>query len=105
MANKIFYQEDCNLSLLDGKKIAIIGYGSQGHAHALNLKDSGKGNKSHFHLTVLIYSMIGKLTCHRKKEKLFSTFVTKTKAYKGKNPLPTTGGFEYPCYSNYVFYA
>ena len=32
MANKIFYQEDCNLSLLDGKKIAIIGYGSQGHA-------------------------------------------------------------------------
>ena len=38
---KIFYQEDCNLSLLDGKKIAIIGYGSQGHAHALNLKDSG----------------------------------------------------------------
>jgi hypothetical protein len=29
--------------------------------------------------------MIGKLTCHRKKEKLFSTFVTKTKAYKGKN--------------------
>lgn len=64
-----------------------------------------KGNKSHFHLTVLIYSMIGKLTCHRKKEKLFSTFVTKTKAYKGKNPPPTTGGFEYPCYSNYVFYA
>ena len=41
MANKIYYQEDCNLSLLDGKTIAIIGYGSQGHAHALNLKDSG----------------------------------------------------------------
>ena len=38
---KIFYQEDCNLSLLEGKTIAIIGYGSQGHAHALNLKDSG----------------------------------------------------------------
>jgi ketol-acid reductoisomerase len=37
----MFYQEDCDLSLLDGKKIAIIGYGSQGHAHALNLKDSG----------------------------------------------------------------
>ena len=33
---RIFYQEDCNLSLLDGKTIAIIGYGSQGHAHALN---------------------------------------------------------------------
>ena len=38
---RIFYQEDCNLSLLDGKTIAVIGYGSQGHAHALNLKDSG----------------------------------------------------------------
>ncbi|MCR5202114.1 MAG: ketol-acid reductoisomerase [Lachnospiraceae bacterium] len=38
---RIFYQQDCNLSLLDGKKIAIIGYGSQGHAHALNLKESG----------------------------------------------------------------
>lgn len=41
MAARIFYQEDCNLSLLEGKTIAIIGYGSQGHAHALNLKDSG----------------------------------------------------------------
>jgi ketol-acid reductoisomerase len=41
MAWNMYYQEDCNLSLLDGKKIAIIGYGSQGHAHALNLKDSG----------------------------------------------------------------
>ena len=38
---KIFYQNDCNLSLLDGKTVAIIGYGSQGHAHALNLKESG----------------------------------------------------------------
>ena len=37
----MFYQEDCNLSLLDGKTVAIIGYGSQGHAHALNLKESG----------------------------------------------------------------
>ena len=41
MAAKIYYQEDCNLSLLEGKTIAIIGYGSQGHAHALNLKESG----------------------------------------------------------------
>ncbi len=41
MENRIFYQEDCNLSLLEGKTIAIIGYGSQGHAHALNLKESG----------------------------------------------------------------
>ena len=38
---KIYYQEDCNLSLLEGKTVAIIGYGSQGHAHALNAKESG----------------------------------------------------------------
>ncbi|MEE3393595.1 MAG: ketol-acid reductoisomerase [Lachnospiraceae bacterium] len=38
---RMFYQNDCDLNLLQGKKIAIIGYGSQGHAHALNLKDSG----------------------------------------------------------------
>ena len=41
MSTKIYYQEDCNLSLLEGKTIAIIGYGSQGQAHALNLKESG----------------------------------------------------------------
>lgn len=39
--NRIFYQQDCDLSLLDGKTVAVIGYGSQGHAHAQNLKDSG----------------------------------------------------------------
>ena len=51
---RIFYQQDCDLSLLKGKTIAIIGYGSQGHAHALNAKESGcnviiglyKGSKS-----------------------------------------------------------
>ncbi len=51
---RIFYQQDCDLQKLKGKTVAIIGYGSQGHAHALNLKDSGvdvvvglyKGSKS-----------------------------------------------------------
>lgn len=38
---KIYYQQDCNLALLDGKTVAVIGYGSQGHAHALNMKESG----------------------------------------------------------------
>ncbi len=38
---KIFYQQDCNLDFIQGKTIAVIGYGSQGHAHALNLHDSG----------------------------------------------------------------
>ena len=36
-----YYDHDCNLGLLDGKTVAIIGFGSQGHAHAMNLKDSG----------------------------------------------------------------
>ena len=38
---KMYYEKDCDLGKLDGKKIAVIGYGSQGHAHAMNLKDSG----------------------------------------------------------------
>ena len=38
---KIYYENQADLGLLEGKKIAIIGYGSQGHAHALNLLDSG----------------------------------------------------------------
>jgi ketol-acid reductoisomerase len=38
---KVFYDKDCDLKLIKGKKVAIIGYGSQGHAHALNLNDSG----------------------------------------------------------------
>ncbi len=42
MPAKIYYDQDADLGLLRGKKIAIIGYGSQGHAHALNLKDSGQ---------------------------------------------------------------
>ena len=43
---KKYYDQDCNLGLLDGKTIAIIGYGSQGHAHALNLKESLSYSKS-----------------------------------------------------------
>ncbi|MGI6336021.1 MAG: ketol-acid reductoisomerase [Eubacteriales bacterium] len=38
---RIFYQQDCDLQKLSGKTVAVIGYGSQGHAHALNLRDSG----------------------------------------------------------------
>ncbi|HZP87740.1 MAG TPA: NAD(P)-dependent oxidoreductase, partial [Burkholderiales bacterium] len=38
---KVYYDKDADLSLIKGKTIAIIGYGSQGHAHALNLHESG----------------------------------------------------------------
>ncbi len=38
---QVYYDKDCDLSIIQGKKVAIIGYGSQGHAHACNLKDSG----------------------------------------------------------------
>ena len=38
---KIFYESDTDIKLLDGKTVAVIGYGSQGHAHSLNLKESG----------------------------------------------------------------
>ena len=40
MAN-VYYEKDADPALIAGRKVAIIGYGSQGHAHALNLKDSG----------------------------------------------------------------
>ena len=51
---KVYYDQDVNWDVIKGKKVAIVGYGSQGHAHALNLKDSGlevvvglyKGSKS-----------------------------------------------------------
>ena len=38
---KVFYDKDCDLSVIKGKTVAILGYGSQGHAHAQNLNDSG----------------------------------------------------------------
>ena len=38
---KMFYEKDTNVNLIKEKKVAIFGYGSQGHAHALNLRDSG----------------------------------------------------------------
>src|SRR5215475_5849736 len=38
---RVYYDRDADVNLVKGKKIAVVGYGSQGHAHALNLKDSG----------------------------------------------------------------
>jgi len=41
---QVYYDKDCDLSIVQGQKVAIIGYGSQGHAHANNLKESGVKN-------------------------------------------------------------
>ena len=38
---ELFYDDDADLSIIAGKRVAVIGYGSQGHAHSLNLRDSG----------------------------------------------------------------
>ena len=41
MAIETFYDDDADLSIIQGRKVAVIGYGSQGHAHSQNLRDSG----------------------------------------------------------------
>ena len=41
MTAEVFYDDDADLSIITGRKVAVIGYGSQGHAHALSLRDSG----------------------------------------------------------------
>ena len=71
---KIFYEQDCNLSLLDGKTIAIVGYGSQGHAHALNLKDSGA------HVIIGLYE--GSKSWKRAEEQGFEVYTTAEAAKK-----------------------
>ena len=71
---KIFYEKDCNLSLLDGKTIAIIGYGSQGHAHALNLKDSGA------HVIIGLYE--GSKSWKRAEEQGFEVYTSAEAAKK-----------------------
>ena len=38
---RVYYDRDADINLIKGKKVAVVGYGSQGHAHALNLRDSG----------------------------------------------------------------
>ena len=78
MSARIFYQEDCNLSLLDGKTIAIIGYGSQGHAHALNLKESG--------CDVIIGLYEGSKSWKRAEEQGFKVYMGMTpRQYREKN--------------------
>ncbi|MGX8680657.1 MAG: ketol-acid reductoisomerase, partial [bacterium] len=63
---KIFYETDCDLKLLDGKKVAIIGYGSQGHAHAQNLRESG--------VDVIVAEIPGSAGWLKAEEQGFSAF-------------------------------
>ncbi len=65
---EIFYDKDIDLSILNGKKIAIIGYGSQGHAHAQNLRDSG--------MDVIVGELEGSKPWNLAKEKGFEVYTT-----------------------------
>ena len=71
---KIYYQDDCNLAALDGKTIAVIGYGSQGHAHALNAKESG------CHVIIGLYE--GSKSWKRAEEQGFEVFTAAEAAKK-----------------------
>ena len=71
---KIYYQDDCNLAALDGKTIAVIGYGSQGHAHALNAKESG------CHVIIGLY--VGSKSWKRAEEQGFEVYTAAEAAKK-----------------------
>jgi len=71
---KIYYQDDCNLAALDGKTIAVIGYGSQGHAHALNAKESG------CHVIIGLYE--GSKSWKRAEEQGFEVYMAAEAAKK-----------------------
>lgn len=71
---KIYYESDCDLSLLDGKTVAVIGYGSQGHAHALNMKESG------VHVIIGLYE--GSKSWAKAEQQGFEVFTTGDAAKK-----------------------
>ena len=81
---KIFYESDCDLSLLDGKTVAIIGYGSQGHAHALNLKESG--------VKVIVGLYEGSKSWKRAEEQGFEVCTSAEAAKKADIVILTLGG-------------
>ncbi len=72
---EIFYDKDIDISILEGKKIAIIGFGSQGHAHAQNLRESG--------LDVIVGELEGSKAWNSAKEKGFEVFTADKAAEQG----------------------
>ena len=83
MANRIFYQADCDLNKLSGKTVAIIGYGSQGHAHALNLKESG--------VNVVVGLYEGSKSWAKAEEQGFEVFTAAEAAKKAKVAIVCAG--------------
>lgn len=71
---KMYYEKDCNPSLLNGKTVAVIGYGSQGHAHAQNLRDSG--------VRVIVGLYDGSASAKKAKEDGFAVYNTDTAVQK-----------------------
>ncbi len=71
---KIYYDKDIDMNILKGKKIAVIGYGSQGHAHALNLRDSG--------MDVIIGAVKGRKSWDIAKKKGFEVYTTEEASKK-----------------------
>ena len=67
---KVYYDKDADLSLIKGKSVTIIGYGSQGHAHAQNLNDSGVKAVSYTHLDVYKRQVHGG-SVHEDEQRLF----------------------------------
>ena len=67
LGTTVYYDADCNLSKLEGKKITVLGYGSQGHAHALNLKENGMDVKMGFVVVLLAGKLLKKQALQLKK--------------------------------------
>ena len=79
---KVYFDKDCNLSLLKKKKIAIIGYGSQGHAHANNLKESG--------LDVIVGELMGGENAAKAEKAGFKVFSLMKISWAHCSPGPST---------------
>ena len=84
MAAKIYYEKDAPIAPLQGKKVAVIGYGSQGHAHSQNLRDSGievavaelPGTKNYHHEVELVVAQCLAAFIHRSLLQICAAFTS-----------------------------